>query len=232
MFLLVGSIVPARLAYANDCVTVTEQAYWIRSSDSSAFGTQNTIPVKDRALALDCMVEAENHHTANIRDTASTTQAEAGYVEMYASAGSGHVCRFFWEVGVGSATVGDFSDGPQVSCTLGSTGFRVVNVDGTNKWKFYYNTGSGYTQFGPSGGQDAGFHRGYPRGESGRRGDPGTSAADDQSGLKWKAVRSCTGNCWTSSWSTNALDNGCIHDWVYSRVSATEFKIVSGTHSC
>ena len=26
--------------------------------------------------------------------------------------------------------------------------------------------------------------------------------------------------------------NGCIHDWVYSYVSATEFKIVSGTHAC
>ena len=156
MFLLMAMIVPARLAYANDCVTVTEQAYWIRSSDSSAFGTQNTIPVKDRALALDCTVEAENHHTANIRDTASTTQAEAGYVEMYASAGSGHACRFFWEVGVGSATVGDFSDGPQVSCTLGSTGFRVVNVDGRTSGSSTTTRGVGT----PSSGRAVGRTRG------------------------------------------------------------------------
>jgi hypothetical protein len=233
LFLLVSFGVvalPAVTASANDCTSAKEQVYWIRSTDNPAFGTQNTIPVKDRTLAADCQADAENHHTANIRDTAFTTQAEAGYVEMWGP-NSSHVCRAFWEVGMGSATVGDFMDGFQISCTLGSVGVRVVNVAGTNNWNFYYNVGGGYTQFGPSN-EPAGFHQGYPRGESGRRGDPGTFAADDQSALRWKTVRSCTSGCWNTPWTTNIYDFGCVPGWIYSFVARDEFKITSGSHTC
>jgi hypothetical protein len=235
---LASIVLPRIEASATDCTNTKEQGYWIRSTDFPAFGTQNTIPVKDRTLAFDCQAEppggAENHHTANITDSTFSNQAEAGYVEEWGPSSS-HVCRFFYETQIGSVITGNFDDGPQVSCTLGSTGFRVVNVDTTDNWKFYFNTGSGYTQFGPSGGQNASFHRGYPRGESARRGDPGTSAADDQSSLRWKTNRSCTSNCWTRAWSTNEYDpntSGCIPGWVYDYISADEFKIVSGTHTC
>jgi hypothetical protein len=219
-------------ALASDCNNSTEQGYWVRSSDFPTYGSQATVPQVDRTLAFDCQGSAENHHMAHIRNSSFTNQAEIGYLENWGPLSS-HAFWIFWEVEIGTAMYGGFSTESVIGCCTTYV-FRVVNVPTNTNWKFYYKPSGGtMTQFGPANGQDAAFSQGYPFGEDARVGDPGTSAADKHTNLRYKAVRSCTSNCWGSVWSTNFLHTGCIPGWSYQFIDRDTFEVVSdSSHTC
>lgn len=174
-----------------------EQVIFRKAGNDHTVGARSSVYVGGRRPDLNCAPTAESHSTVHMRDIFDTKWAEIGWV-LDVSTGSAR-WRVFWETGAhGLVTGGGFSYGFQIGC-CGWRGYKVLNVQGTGRWKFFYDSGSGvFQQVGPSDGYQAGFQEGTPMGETGRRG-PATEADDDHNNLSKKGCDSCNFSPWSEN---------------------------------
>ncbi|MEO8292073.1 MAG: hypothetical protein ABI635_02945 [Actinomycetota bacterium] len=196
---LIQVVAGSSVAIAIDCGE--EQTLFARDpNQSSSDAVRDKIFVRDRDLNDECLGRAEAHSTAHMRNTSFDKFAEAGWYEQWGPSAS-HLFNAFWEIGIGDTIICDSSCGPAIA-PGDHVIFKVENVDGTNRWKFFFDYGANgnYVRLGPSDGTNANFGHGIPMGETGRRGGNGTGALDAHRDLERKTCESCS----YTSWSTNS----------------------------
>jgi hypothetical protein len=193
--------------------------------NSTADAIRSHIYVRDRGLNPDCTADAESHSTAHVRNSTGDKFAEVGWEEHWhcPSGSCTHNHNIFWEVKIGSTIIGHLHNGPHFAC-CGWYGFKVENVPGTLRWKFFFDPGAngGWIQVGPSDGQNADFGQGVPQGETARRGGSRTGASDEHSALARKNCDSCT----MQDWTNNDFRSDDISGWHGERISDTRYEVV------
>jgi len=206
-----------------------EQSIFVGNySQTSAYGSTNTFDVRDRNLDTSCSGSAA-WSTSQLGSTTALKQVEVGWEEH--QSGGNHVFCYFWEaqngnVYWGGPCQGTFWTFPQTDVRL-----RVAHkTDGT--FHFYVDEGSGFVDlldlgFGDD--QLGGFTHGWPKGETSRSGGTGTGASDEHSQLQYRSGSS--GSNWVN-WSNNGTQSGdqdSMPGWHHCKITATLYKIVSGT---
>ncbi|MGZ4153204.1 MAG: hypothetical protein ACXVQ0_01850 [Actinomycetota bacterium] len=200
-----------------DCTGEETRFIQQSASASYAYGSVNTITVKDHDIA-GCS-SPNFFATAQLRNTAGDKAVEVGYTDTVNGLG-----QEIWEIFTeGFVNYNSTVCGPTYWYLINpgrDDKFRVSNVSGTNQFNFSVDYGSGWVSVGSC---TQTYSHGWAWGETGRRGGTATGASDDHKNVQFKNS-SGTWNSWPNNFETSC-GNPCISNWHYDWCSQTRWQI-------
>jgi hypothetical protein len=210
------------------------------SNFGNAYGTSNTIPVRDRALS-NCFsldpFNPEAHSTAHIENALEDHFVEIGWDETLCPQICNKQWSAFYEGNDGTAPVskktwGGFDTGPVLDSPPSGGAYSarwwMNNISGGTTWHLYVDwTMDGTADYRVTS-PVMNFTHGRAFGETGRRGGEGTGARDDQWNLQYLQSDHATWVYWSDN--GNVVDKICNWDW--DKVSGREYQTVRISDTC